>query len=143
MSEQAKGKGRAKVFGLTRRDFLARVGAVAAGTAAASVLPRASAHAVREGAIGDWAADGSRDVGVPLSAETNASWEDGTFREHNAAAFPANDATPIPPRSVPEKWDMECDVCVVGAGGGGLNAAARAVELGARVICVQSMALPA
>ena len=29
---------------------------------------------------------------------------------------------------------------VVGAGGGGLNAAARAAELGASVICVESMA---
>ena len=69
------------------------------------------------------------------------SGSDGTYREHNAAAFPANDATPIAPRAVPETWDYECDVCVVGAGGGGLNAAARAAELGADVICVEALGL--
>ncbi|MBL6464381.1 MAG: FAD-binding protein, partial [Senegalimassilia sp.] len=51
------------------------------------------------------------------------------------------DATPIAPRAVPEPWDYECDVCVVGAGGGGLNAAARAAELGADVICVEALGL--
>ena len=61
------------------------------------------------------------------------------YREHNAAAFPADDASPIPPRAVPKAWDWECDMVVVGAGGGGLNAAARAAELGADVICVEAL----
>ncbi len=76
------------------------------------------------------------------SAATNATAADGTYREHNASSFPADDATPIPPRAVPARWDYECDICVVGAGGGGLNAAARAVPLGADVICVEAMGLP-
>ena len=127
--------------GMSRRGFLAR--AVVAGTgavAAASVAGRA-AYAVEEGSIGDWAADGSCAVEVPTSSSGNASAADGTYREHNAAAFPANDASPIPPRRVPSSWDYECDICVVGAGGGGLNAAARAAELGASVICVEAAGL--
>lgn len=125
MSESMKNDKRA---GLSRRDFLSGaavlVGSTAAATALASVAP-ATAIAEEAGVIGDWAADGSKNVTVPSSAATNASASDGTFRDHNAAAFPANDATPIPPRAVPSKWDYECEICVVGGGGGGLNAAAR------------------
>ncbi|MDY3982195.1 MAG: FAD-binding dehydrogenase, partial [Paraeggerthella sp.] len=96
--------------GMSRRAFLTGAAAVVGGTAAAAVMPAAAAHAVPAGVIGDWAADGSKNVQVPDSAATNASWEDGTYREHNAAAFPADDATPIPPRAVPQKWDYECDI---------------------------------
>ena len=126
--------------GITRRGFLGAACAVVGTTAATAAMP-AAALAVEQGVIGDWAADGSKNVAVPDSAATNASGLDGTYREHNAAAFPANDATPIAPRAVPETWDYECDVCVVGAGGGGLNAAARAAELGADVICVEALGL--
>ncbi len=141
MSESMKNGKRA---GLSRRDFLsgaaALVGSTAAATALASVAP-ATAIAEEAGVIGDWAADGSKNVTVPSSAATNASASDGTFRDHNAAAFPANDATPISPRSVPSKWDYECEICVVGGGGGGLNAAARSAQLGANTICVEAMGL--
>ncbi len=123
---------------ISRRGFLTGAAAMAAG-AVALVSPTV-AHAVEDGVIGDWAQDGSATVTVPESSQGNTSAADGTYREHNAAAFPANDATPIPPRSVPAAWDLECDVVVVGAGGGGLNAAARAAELGASVICLESMA---
>lgn len=126
--------------GVTRRDFLTCAAAVVGGTAAASVMAPAAAFAVEEGVIGDWAADGSKAVVVPNSAETNGSVPDGTYRDLNGEAFPANDATPIAPHAVPDTWDYECDICVVGAGGGGLNAAARAAELGASVICVEAMA---
>ena len=126
--------------GLTRRGFLTAAGAVVGSTAATVALPGA-ALAVDQGVIGDWAADGSRNVTIPESAATNGSAADGTFCEHNAAAFPANDASPIAPRAVPQTWDYECDICVVGAGGGGLNAAARAAELGADVICVEALGL--
>ena len=125
--------------GVSRRDFLTGAAALAGGLAAASAIP-AAAHAEEAGVIGDWAADGSKAVAVAPSKDTNASAPDGTYREHDAAAFPANDATAIEPRKVPDAWDYECDVVVVGAGGGGLNAAARAAELGASVICVESMA---
>ena len=101
--------------------------AVVGGTAATAAMP-AAALAVEQGVIGDWTADGSKNVAVPDSAATNASGSDGTYREHNAAAFPANDATPIAPRAVPETWDYECDVCVVGAGGGGLKSAAKDIK---------------
>ena len=126
--------------GITRRGFLSAACAVVGTTAATAAMP-AAALAVEQGVIGDWTADGSKNVAVPDSAATNASGLDGTYREHNAAAFPANDATPIAPRAVPETWDYECDVCVVGAGGGGLNSAARAAELGADVICVEALGL--
>ena len=32
---------------------------------------------------------------------------------------PRERLTPIPPRPVPAKWDYECEICVVGAGGAG------------------------
>ena len=127
--------------GLTRRDFLAHAAVVMGGTAAVAAGVPGVAFAEQDGVIGDWSADGSRSVAVPESAATNASWSDGTYREHNGAAFPADDASPIPPRSVPSSWDYECEICVVGAGGGGLNAAARVAELGANTICVEAMGL--
>jgi hypothetical protein len=80
-------------------------------------------------------------VAVPNSADGNASSSDGTYRDHTAAAFPANDASPIPPRAVPDAWDYECDIVVVGAGGGGLNAAARSAELGSDTICIEAAAI--
>ena len=118
----------------SRRDFLAGGAMAAAGAAAAAVLGSETAHAAEVNGpaserIGSWSKDG-QDFKLPASNESNASAPDGTYREHNAEAFPANDATPIPPRSVPDVWDYECDICVVGAGGGGLNAAARAAQLG-------------
>ena len=134
-------KSKVKATSVSRRDFLTQAAAVVGGTAAASLMGPATALAEESGVIGDWAADGSRNVAVPASSATNASIADGTYREHNAAAFPADDATPILPRSVPAAWDYECEICVVGAGGGGLNAAARCAELGADVICVEAMGL--
>jgi hypothetical protein len=105
------------------------------------VVGTTPAFATDEGVIGDWAADGSSEVALLDSRDTNASSSDGTYRELNGAAFPADDATPIAPRPIPASWDAECDICVVGAGGGGLNAAARAAQLGAEVICVEALGL--
>ncbi|MDR1712697.1 MAG: FAD-dependent oxidoreductase [Coriobacteriales bacterium] len=126
---------------LSRRGFLAQAAAVAGAATAAALLPQQPALAVEEGFAGDWAADGSGTVELPDSRQTNATGNDGTYRELNGEVFPADDATPILPRPVPEKWDATCDIIVVGAGGGGLNAAARAAELGAEVICVEAMAM--
>ncbi len=39
----------------------------------------------------------------------------------------------------PEKWDMEADIVVVGAGGAGFTAAIHAVESGAKVILLEKM----
>lgn len=127
--------------GLSRRDFLGLSAATAAGAAAASLAAPLQAHAVEKGSIGDWSADGSATVTIPDSALGNASSSDGTYRDHTAAAFPANDATPIPPAKVPAKWDYECECVVVGAGGGGLTATSRCAELGADTICVEASAL--
>lgn len=136
---------KSKANSLSRRDFLTQAAVVMGGTAAAGVMSSAvgvpAAYAVSEGTIGDWTADGSKDVAIPPSNTGNASGMSGTYTEHNGAAFPANDATPIAPRPVPDTWDYECEICVVGAGGGGLNAAARSAELGAKTICVEAMGL--
>ena len=126
--------------GLSRRNFLGLAGLATAGVAASIAHPNA-AFATEDGRVGDWARDGSETVDVPNSRGGNASSDDGTYREHTASAFPADDATPIPPRSVPASWDYECDIVVVGAGGGGLNAAARSIELGAQTICVEAAGL--
>ena len=71
------------------------------GAAAAAAAVPGAAYAVQEGVIGDWAADGSKAVDVPDSAVTNASWSDGTYREHNGAGVPGGRCKPIPPRAVP------------------------------------------
>lgn len=136
MAENITGTG-----ALSRRDFLTG-SAVAAAGAAMLGLAAAEPAVAAEVRSGNWAADGSAAVTAEPSAATNVTATDGTYREHNASSFPADDATPIPPRDVPASWDYECDICVVGAGGGGLNAAARAVQLGADVICVEAMGLP-
>ena len=130
----------------SRRDFLAGGVMAAAGAAAATVLGADVACAAEVNGpsserIGGWSKDG-KDFDLAASNESNASAPDGTYREHNAETFPANDATPIAPRPVPDVWDYECDICVVGAGGGGLNAAARAAQLGAQTICVEALGLP-
>ena len=112
---------KATQWGLSRRDFLTGSALAAASAAAVSFLGATPAFGAEGERIGSWAADGSQEIGVPESNQTNASAFDGTYRDHNGAAFPANDASPIPPRAVPAQWDYECDICVVGAGGGGLN----------------------
>lgn len=128
----------------SRRSFLRRAALLAGGVAGASLIdthiPKA-AYGVDKGHSGDWAENGSLHIEVPPSNTSNASSQDGTYRVHNGSSFPADNADPIPPRKVPAKWDMECEVVVVGAGGGGLNAAARSAELGAKTICVEAMAI--
>ena len=126
--------------GLSRRGFLAATATAAAAAVAAAAAP-GRAFAVEDGKVGDWSADGSAEPKLAPSNTGNASSLDGTYRDHEAAGFPANDDTPIPPRPVPASWDYECDIVVVGAGGGGLNAAARCVELGAETICVESSSI--
>ena len=91
--------------------------------------------------VGSWSRDGRYKLHVAPSKDGNASALEGTARGLVPGTFPADDASPIPPLPVPEAWDKECDICVIGAGGGGLNAAARAVELGARTICVEAMSI--
>lgn len=130
--------------GVTRRDFLkgaATAGLVAAG--ASAVVPSTAMAEDADYKAGDWSADGTaaRETQEAPSKDTNASSEDGSYREHNGSWFPANDASPILPLDPPAKWDLEADIVVIGAGAGGLNAAARAVEQGASVICLEAMGL--
>lgn len=49
----------------------------------------------------------------------------------------ASEADPIEPAAVPDNWNMEADIVVVGMGGGGVNAAAYAAEQGASVIAIE------
>ncbi len=44
------------------------------------------------------------------------------------------------PSVLPQKWDEECDVAVVGAGGAGLHAALQAHDAGAKVIVINKAA---
>lgn len=127
---------------ISRRKFLKGTAAAGVATALAAASPvLAMAEEFPPYRAGDWSKDGkaAQAGAVPDSKKTNASSADGTYRELNGNVFPANDASPIAPLAPPAVWDMECDICVIGAGGGGLNAAARAAELGAKVICVEAM----
>lgn len=49
---------------------------------------------------------------------------------------------PIAPVEVPASWDKEADVVIVGSGGGGLNAAARATQLGMTAIVIEKAGVP-
>lgn len=51
-------------------------------------------------------------------------------------------AEPIDPVAPPEAWDLEADIVVVGTGGGGVNAAARATENGDSCIVVEKLSRP-
>lgn len=70
---------------------------------------------------------------VPGVAQENVKDETQTAYEQAAA--------PIEPAAVPEKWDYEADVIIVGTGAGGLNAALRLREAGASVILLEKMGL--
>ncbi len=59
-----------------------------------------------------------------------------------AAASPPAAATSPPPAAAkastgPDKADLECDVCVLGAGPGGYTAAFRAADLGQKVVLIE------
>lgn len=124
----------------SRRAFLKGAAATALGAIVSAKIPALAFS--DEYKAGDYSKDGKAEKArqVLPSKDGNASSDDGTFRELNGHLFQANNASPIEPLAPPQKWDKECDVCVIGAGGGGLNAAARAQELGASVICVEAMA---
>ena len=49
---------------------------------------------------------------------------------------------PIAPVAVPEKWDYEADVVIVGSGAGGMNAALRLREAGLSVMIIEKLGLP-
>lgn len=48
---------------------------------------------------------------------------------------------PIAPVAVPEKWDYEADVVIVGSGAGGMNAALRLREAGLSVMIIEKLGL--
>ncbi len=60
----------------------------------------------------------------------------------DSADVPSSQTAPIPPVAVPDGWDLEADIVVIGAGGGGLNAASRARELGLSVIVLEKVGMP-
>ena len=64
-----------------------------------------------------------------------------TALAEEAAQDGGADIGPIAPVDVPASWDFEADVVVVGAGGGGLNAAARCAELDYQEGAFSSLAL--
>ena len=57
-------------------------------------------------------------AGGALAGCSNANAKESAAETESAAS----EADPIPPVDVPESWDKEVDVIVVGTGGGGLSA---------------------
>lgn len=54
-------------------------------------------------------------------------------------AGPDDNVSPIAPLAVPQAWDEEADIVVVGTGGGGLSATALAAQNGVRVIALEKL----
>lgn len=103
--------------GLSRRSFLK--GGVAAG---ASVALGAAAL-----------------VGCATDASNTSNTADTTAKEAAVSAGSSSDlpdAEPILPVDPPAQWDMEADVVIVGASGGGLAAALYVAEQGQTVILI-------
>lgn len=105
--------------GLSRRTFFkgaAVAGAVAAAGAAVGCAPSEASSSSKEASSG----------------EANAITQRLIDRGVLGANLP--EAAPIMPVEVPASWDDECDVIVVGMGGGGLVAAGYLAESGKKVI---------
>ena len=101
---------------LNRREFLLGMGASGLAVAGAGALAGCA----------------------PKSQEQAGAAADGAAQQATA-----NEATaPIEPVGVPASWDKETDIVVVGSGGGGLNAAVRARELGLSVVVVDKLPKP-
>jgi len=56
-----------------------------------------------------------------------------------AAAGALSGCAPVAPSNLPEKWDLEADVVIVGLGGAGAAAAIEAARAGAKVLVVERM----
>lgn len=108
---------------LNRREFLLGVGASGLAVAGAGMLAGCAS-----GAGGANASAGEGDA-KPQAA--------GSAREASGTSNGA--AAPIEPVGAPEAWDKEADIVIVGSGGGGLNAAARASQLGLSTIVVEKL----
>ena len=101
---------------LTRRGFI-KSGTVAATVFGAAASAQYAVASEREG------------TDQPYVPYGGISYN-GTFNWENAL--------PIEPLDVPEAWDDECDVVVMGAGAGGLFATAYLAANGLDVICVEA-----
>lgn len=107
---------------MDRRDFLLGMGAGGLAMAGAGLLGGCAAPAPEGAAQAKAAPDeGGASDGAPKGTASTA---------------------PIEPVGVPQAWDKEADVVVVGMGGGGLNAASRARQLGLSVIIIDKLARP-
>ena len=69
-----------------------------------------------------------------MMALSGCSSSDGGKADASAEEQVVDNVSPIDPVAVPEAWDAEYDVVVAGTGGG-LAAALRCAELGAKVVC--------
>lgn len=74
------------------------------------------------------------------SGEPAESQNNSTSSNETSDTKPAmGNSAPIEPVSVPAAWDAEADIIIVGAGGGGLNAASRASQEGLSAIVVEKL----
>ena len=103
---------------------------------------RAPRTPTQEGVIGDWAADGSKDAAVPDSAATNASSVGRHVPQAQRRGLPGRRReTPYLRGPCRDHRNYECDICVVGAGGGRPERGGARGEQGARTtICVRPWA---
>ncbi|MDR1184867.1 MAG: FAD-binding protein [Coriobacteriales bacterium] len=114
--------------GMNRRDFL-KTGVMATAFGAAI----ATAPAIAFANEGDAGAAGSRFTAEELE-------KIGQPHPYSAVSYePIEGTDPIPPTDIPQKWDYEADVVVVGTGGGGLNACVRCADAGLSVVAADKI----
>ncbi|MBQ6453621.1 MAG: FAD-dependent oxidoreductase [Coriobacteriales bacterium] len=131
---------------LSRRDFLAASAVIAAGAAAAVMLPGCSAPFTVPDPPQEEAGDGSGDTESeqegsdsidtqPTDTEVETA-DDTADVEEVVDAQVEPEAASIAPQVASGNWDLEADVVVVGAGSG-MMCAYRAAAEGARVLCLE------
>ena len=125
MRKQSESNMAASHGGMSRRSFLK--GGAAAGVLAAGGMALAGCSPTNESSS-------------QSDAATAEAAVDEDIPEGRRATADLRNAEPIAPVAVPEQWDGEADVLVIGSGGGGLAGSLHAHELGASVILFEKSA---